>query len=156
MASNDSTPRPRRRSAGPSTAWLLAATLLCAGCSDPPPEQALRQSMADLEAAVEAREPGAVAGLLAEDFVGPDGMDRAGARRLAQLAFLRNRDVGLVVGPLDIAVQDGHATVRFTAALSGGTGAWLPERGSVYRVETGWRREGGDWAMTSARWERDL
>ena len=42
------------------------------------------------------------------------------ARRLAQLAFLRNRDVAVALGPLDITLQGGedptHATVRFTAA----------------------------------------
>jgi len=155
MASND----PNRRAARGTArlaAGCLALAMLAAGCARTPPEEALRGSVAALESAIESREPGAVADVLAEDFIGPDGLDRDGARRMARLHFLRNRDVGLVIGPLDIALQDRHATVRFTAAVSGGTGAWLPERGSVYRVETGWRRQGDDWRLTSAHWERDL
>ena len=139
---------------------VLAALCLLAGCTATPPEEALRASVVELEQAIESREPGAVADVLADDFAGPDGMDRTAARRLAQLAFLRNRDVAVALGPLDISLHGGddptHATVRFTAALTGGTGGWLPEQGSVYLVETGWRRDGDAWDMTSARWERDL
>ena len=150
--------RPRSRIPVAIFAIVLA---LLGGCGAPPPEQALRASMRELEAAIESREPGSVAGVLADDFAGPGGMDRAAARRLAQLAFLRNREVVVAIGPLDIDLQGNgddamHASVRFTAALTGGTGGWLPERGSVYRVETGWRRDGDAWEMTSARWERDL
>ena len=136
-------------------AWLLAATLLLGACSATPPEQALRESVSDLEAALEARDADALADLLAEDFAGEDGMDRATASRVARLSFLRHRDIGVALGPLDITLLEGHATVRFTAALTGGSG-WLPEQGSVYRVETGWRRDGDGWLLTSARWERDL
>lgn len=158
---------PSRR---PATARIhagmcLAAILLLAGCSSPPPEQALRESVAQLEAAIEARDPGALVDVLAGDFIGPGGMDRSGARRLAQLTFLRNKDVTVALGPLDIDIVDAagkdgaatmHATVVFTAALAGGSGRWLPDAGSVYRVETGWRHDGGDWVLASARWERDL
>lgn len=155
MTGNARTARPRRTS-GRRASWWFAACAAVAGCAATPPEEALRQSVAELESAIEAREPSGVAEVLARDFAGPAGMDRTAARRLAQLSFLRHRDVGLVLGPLDLAVQGDHATVRFTAAVTGGSGAWLPERGSVYRVETGWRLEGGTWRMTSAGWERDL
>lgn len=142
-------------------AVFAAALAFLGGCTGEPPEEALRASMGAMEEAIESRKPGSVAGVLADDFAGPGGMDRAAARRLAQLAFLRNREVVVAIGPLDIDLhgkgdEATHATVRFTAALTGGAGGWLPERGSVYRVETGWRRDGDAWEMTSARWERDL
>lgn len=157
MTGNEQPPRPRRRLPAVAPAWLAVVLVVLTGCSTPPPEEALRAQVSRLELAIEAREPGAVADLLADDFAGPEGMDRSAARRLAQLSFMRHRDVGLALGPLDIALQGSdHATVRFTAALTGGSGGWLPERGRLYRVETGWRRDGGDWSMTSATWERDL
>ena len=136
-------------------AWLLVAAFLLGACSSTPPEQALRASVSELEGALEARDADALAAMLADDFAGEDGMDRVTARRLARVSFLRHRDVGVALGPLDIVLLDDHATVRFTAALTGGSG-WLPEQGSVYRVETGWRRDGDAWLLTSARWERDL
>ena len=94
--------------------------------------------------------------MLADDFVGPEGLDRAGAARLAQGAFLRYRDVGLTFGPLDITLRDDFATVRFTAAARGGSGGLLDQSAQVYDVETGWRRIDDEWLLTSARWEPKL
>ena len=137
-------------------AWFVLACALLAACGAPPPEEALRAAVSGLETAIEARDAGALEDVLAEDFAGPDGMDRTAARRLARVTFLRQRDVGVALGPLDMTISEGHATVRFTAALTGGSGGWIPDSGSLYRVETGWRRDGDAWRLTSARWERDL
>lgn len=158
MASNDSR-RGMRAIPGRAMTWLVAVALalpvVAAGCSATPPEDALRASVGSLVDAIEAREPGPIDDVLADDFVGPEGMDRDGARRLARLHFLRHRDIGLLVGPLDVDLHGRTATVRATVVATGGRGGWLPTGGSVYRVETGWRRDGGDWSLTSIRWERD-
>ncbi|MEO6365669.1 MAG: DUF4440 domain-containing protein [Luteimonas sp.] len=123
-----------------------------AGCSRSDTEQALRASVAGLQAAVAARDATAIEDVLAEDFVGPDGLDRQGARRMAQLMFLQHHQVAATLGPLEIALQDDHATVRFTAVLTGGAGGWLPQTGQLYDVRTGWRLQEGDWRLTSATW----
>lgn len=137
------------------TVALTVAWLLLAACSRPP-EQALRDTMQSLQLAMEQRDASQVEDYLADDFVGPGGMDRDGARRLAALTFLRHRDVGVTLGPLDVSVLQEHATVRFTAALTGGSGRALPDAARLYQVETGWRLEGGDWRLTSARWTPQL
>lgn len=144
------------RAARAGTRVLAAALLLCAiaaGCSRAPPEQALRAAMQEAQAAIEARDAAGLAKLLAEDFIGPGGLDRDGARRLAVLHFMRHGEVGMVPGPLDIELQDGHARVRFSAVLSGGSGRLLPDSARAWQVDTGWRLEDGDWRMTSADWQ---
>jgi len=135
---------------------LAVAWLLLAACSRTPPEQALRDTMQSVQLAMEQRDASQVEDHLADDFVGPGGMDRDGARRLAALTFLRHRDVGVTLGPLDVSVLQEHATVRFTAGLTGGSGRALPDAARLYRVETGWRLEDGDWRLTSARWTPQL
>lgn len=137
-------------------AVAIALVLLAAGCAKTPPEQALRQAMAELQEGVEKRNADIVEERLAEDFVGPDGLDRDGVRRLAALQMMRHEKLGLTIGPLDVQVQEGHATVRFTAAATGGSGGWLPDSAEVYEVETGWRLEGDEWRMTSASWKPGL
>ncbi len=138
-----------RRGGAVGLAMLLVALAAC-GRSDP--EQALRASLADLQQAVEGRDAGRIANHLAEDFIGPGGMDRDGARRMAALHFLRHRQVGVhAPGPVAISLQDAHARVTFTAALTGGE-RFLPDTGQIYRIESGWRREGADWRMTSIEW----
>jgi ketosteroid isomerase-like protein len=149
----------RESSLGPQwRRFVLAAVLalLSTACGRDPPEQRLRDSVTQFQAAVEQRDAPALQEWLAADFVGPEGLDREGARRLAVGSFLRYRQLGVTVGPLDIAMQPDHATVRFTAALTGGSGRPLPEAARLYEVETGWREEDGDWRMTSARWSAKL
>ena len=131
---------------------ILAAVMLLPGCARPPPEQQLRDALTTLQASLEARDVSAIESTLASDFVGQDGLDRDGARRLAQWAFLRHRDIGVTVGPPGIDVRDQHARVRFTAALTGGGGGPLPDAASVYDVDTAWRIEGGQRRLISAQW----
>lgn len=141
--------------------WVLSAVVLVivmtglGACSRPPPEHRLREAMGSLQAAIEQRDAAALAVHLAEDFVGPDGLDRDGARRMALVMLRRHRSVGMTLGPPDIELNDGHATVRFTAVLTGGPGG-LPETAGVQDVSTGWRDEGGQWRLTSAQWTRRL
>ena len=144
------------------TAWrnhcltIASLLLIFAGCARTPPEQALRETVSGLQAAIEARDAVAVHALLADDFIGPEGLDRNGARRLAQAMFLRYRGVGATIGPLEIVMQDQHARVRFDAVVTGGSGALLPESGQAYAVETGWRMEGGEWRLVNAQWGAKL
>jgi ketosteroid isomerase-like protein len=131
---------------------ILIAVALIASCTRTPPEQALREAVAGLQASVETRDASALQDYLAEDFIGPEGMDRAGARRMAALYLMRHDRVGVTMGPLDVSLQEQHATVRFTAALTGGGDRFLPDSGRVYAVQTGWRLEDGEWRLTSATW----
>lgn len=133
---------------------LLAAllALLLAACAQLPPEQRLREALAQLQTSVEARDASELQQSLAADFVGPDGLDRDGARRLALGMFLRHRDIGATLGPPRIEIRGDHATVRFTAALTGGAGGVLPDEASIHDVETAWRIEDGQWRLISAQW----
>ena len=135
--------------------WLMACAFLFAGCARTPPEERLRNAIGEAQAAIEQRNVSALEDMLADDFIGPGGLDRGGARRMAQAIFLRYRDVGLTLGPLDVDVREQHATVRFTAALTGGAGL-LPDSGQVYDVETGWRLDNGEWRLVNANWKPKL
>lgn len=136
-----------------SGAWMACAmALMLAGCARPAPEEALRAAVGEVHGAIEGRDAAALRRHLSADFIGPHGMDRDQARRTAAVYMLRHEKVLFTLGPLDVDLQDSHATVRFTAALTGGSGFLVPERGNVYKVETGWRLEGADWRLTSARW----
>lgn len=151
--SESSAPRTRHWSA-----WVVVGmiSLIMAACAKTPPEQALRDAVAGLQAAVEARDASAVQSFLAEDFIGPDGLDRDGARRMATLYLMRHDNIGITVGPLAVQMQENHARVDFAAALTGGSDRLLPESGQVYAVRSGWRIEDGDWKMTSVSWEPEL
>lgn len=113
----------------------------------------MRETLGDLQQSVSDRDASALNEFLADDFIGPNAMDRAGVRRLAQGLFLRHRDIGVTSGPLRIELQSGHAIVRFDAVLNGGSGQVLPDAAQAYDVQTGWREVDGKWKLTSVEWK---
>lgn len=135
---------------------VMCLALALAACGRSPPEARLRETLAELQLAVEGKDATALEDVLAEDFVGPDALDRDGARRMAQLMFLRHGTVGANVGPVDIELKDRHATARFSVALTGSSGQLLPDAARLYDVTTGWREVDGEWRMTSVAWEGRL
>jgi hypothetical protein len=132
---------------------LLAVLAIAAGCRRESGEQALRRDVASFQAEIELRDARTMAKFLAGDFIGNGGLDRDGARRLAAVHFMRNARVGVSAGPLDIRLQGDHATIRSTVVLTGGSGGLLPDSGRALAITSGWRRESGDWRMTSLSWE---
>ena len=133
------------------TAWLV---LLLGACSGSDPEQQLRQQISALQEAIDRRDVGDVEALLAEDFVGNEGMDRRGARQLAAAVFLRHREVAARIGLVEVELRgQDDAVARFQVLATGGSGGLLPERGQAYQVETGWRLIDGEWKLRNASWK---
>lgn len=142
-----------RHSGAVRAGWLLALLSLLPACTGTAPEQALREAVAGIQSAIESRDASSLQSYLADDFVGPDGLDRNGARRLAAAYLMRHDRVGVIVGPLEVRLQQRHASVAFTATLTGGARQRLPDAAQVYAVQTGWRLQAGEWKLTSATWE---
>ena len=128
---------------------------LLAGCRHEAPEQALRNTIDSMVAAAEAHDTDTLFDSIAEDFTGSQGMDRTEFRRYVTVMSLRQKSVGVSLGPLDVKMFGDRATVKFTAGLTGGPG-WLPDQAQVYDVDTGWRMEEGDWKLISAQWKPKL
>ncbi len=134
---------------------LLVLALVLPGCRKEPPEQALRNTIAAMEAAAEQHDNDALFESIAEDFSGSEGMDRQAFRRYVTFTGMRSKSVGVQLGPLDVKLYDQRATVTFTAAISGGEGL-LPDRVQVYDLDTGWRLDDGEWKLISAKWQPQL
>ena len=129
--------------------------LLLAACSREPPEAALRATIASMQQAAEKNDTDALFEPIAEDFAGSEGMDRKAFRRYVTLMSMRYKSIGVSLGPMDVKLFGDRATVKFTAALTGGAGL-VPDQGQVYDVDTGWRLEGSDWKLISAKWKEKL
>ncbi len=136
------------------TAWLV---LLLGACSVSDREQQLRQQIRALQEAIDRRDVGDVEALLADDFVGNEGMDRRGARQLAAAVFLRHREVAARIGPVEVELRgQDDAVARFPVLATGGSGGLLPESGQAYQFETGWRLIDGEWKLRNASWKPAL
>ena len=142
-------PLPRRFRA---SLLLLVFVVALASCERSPPEQRLRESVESLQEVLQRGDAASMDEWLADDFIGPDGLDRDGARRLAQVMHLRQRNIDVALGPMQVQLRPGHATVEFTAVLTGGSGGLLPDSGQLFDVTTGWRMDANQWRLTSAQW----
>ena len=134
---------------------LLATVLLLPGCKRTPPEQALRETIASMQTAGEARDMDALFDPIAGDFAGSQGMDRKEFRRYVTLMSMSHKSIGVTLGPVEVKLFGDRATANFTAAITGGPG-FLPDQAQVYDIETGWRLEGEDWKLISAHWKEKL
>jgi ketosteroid isomerase-like protein len=131
-------------------AGLLALCL--AACGRPADEQALRDTIAGMQAAAETRSISGVMDHVTEDFGGSHGLDHAGLRRMLQAQFLGNQKVGVTLGPIEVEMQGERAQVSFSVLLTGGS-RYIPERGRAHEVVSGWRVEDGEWRIFFAEWE---
>jgi len=132
----------------------LVVLIGLSACSAEPPEQALRKQLAQFQQAVEQGQVQDAMDLVAEDFAGPRGMDRAALHNLLRMQVLANRRVGVTTSPYEIALQAQTAAVRFNAVLTGsGQGNWLPDQAQTYAVTLGWRLHEGEWQLYHADWQ---
>jgi hypothetical protein len=145
--------KPRAR--GLFALLLLACALLLASCKHTPPEQALRDTIAKMQAAGESGDVDALFKPIAEDFSGSEGMDRTAFRRYVTLMRMSQKSVGVTLGPIDVKILGDRATAKFTATITGGPG-FLPDQAQIYDIDTGWRLEGADWKLINARWTAKL
>ena len=135
----------------------IAACLWLGACAKDDPEQAVRQQVEAMQAAIDVRDAGDVEDLLAEDFVGNEGMDRRAIRQLAAAVFLRHKAVSAKLGRVSVELRGNtDAIARFSVLATGGSGGFLPESGQLYQVETGWRLVDGEWKLLNASWTPNL
>jgi ketosteroid isomerase-like protein len=69
-----------------------------------------------------------------------------------QVQMLGSQQIGVTMGPVDVALRGDTATVRFTALVTGGNGRWVPDQVQTYQVTTGWRLQGSGWRLYHAQW----
>src|SRR5262249_23204355 len=151
--SNFREPRARsKRPAGSPAGAILRAmrrilplivVLFLAACSRTTDEQRIRASITAMQQALEQREPRAFMAHVSDASVGNDAsFDRAALHNFLRAEVLRNDNIGVTLGPIDVQIEGSRATVRVTATFTGGSGGLLPDRASVYAITSGWKRNG--------------
>lgn len=134
-------------------AALCALALTLAGCSREGPEERIRAAIAQMEVAIESREPGGFLAHVADDFSGAGGaFDRSALRGYLATLLVGNQLVEVTLGPVSITLHgEERATVEVDALVIGG--ARLPERGEHLAITSGWRLDDGEWKVYVASWE---
>ena len=142
-----------------SKPWIaLAFALLSAlaGCRHTPDEEQVRKAIAATVAGAEAAKASDAVEALTDDFDGNTGeLDKRSLANLVRVYALRGQSIHVLVGPTTIEPRGERMVATFTVTLTAGAGV-LPDNAGAYRVETGWRKEGGEWRCFTATWKKAL
>ena len=121
------------------------------------PESRVRAVLEDARAAVEARDPGRLAGLLAEDFRA-DRLDRRQALALVSVNLSRATWAKVQLARTEVELRSPElARIRTSVVLARGSGglSGLGEADAgVWVFELELAPEGGEWRFTRASWRR--
>ena len=142
----------------------FSITLALSACSDKnSPEDQVRQYIASAVTAAESREALAIRKLISDKYRDESHRDR---RRLVGLAvgyFLRHKNIHLFTQISEIkfpvpSPSPKKARVKLYAAMTGspvsGAQALLDIRADFYQFDLVLIRDGGDWLLQSASWQR--
>jgi hypothetical protein len=140
----------RKLLVNPLFCLLLMAGLV--GCHRTPDESRVRQGIEKAEQAAEQASASSLGDVLTEDFDGNDGaMERRQLLGLLHAAAFRGETIHAITGPVEVEQRSDRYVARFTVTLTSG-GKLLPSQIGTYRVETAWRKDGGEWRCYSATW----
>ncbi len=132
---------------------LAALALLVTACARTDPEKALRTSIAEMEAAVKARDTSKLLSYLASDFSRgvSGGMNRDEARRTIAAVLLTNPNIYMNVSISELTIAGNSATAKLVVVAGGGAGL-IPERAQSWNFMTRWRFENDKWLVERADW----
>ena len=145
-----------------SRRWLLVGSLLTVllACGSEDPNTELRELIERTEVAAEERETGHFRRLLSDRYTDPRGNNRERMIDIIRGYFLTHQSLEIVTriesivlngtDAADVSLLAGLLGQREGASFLGGLD------GRLYDVELELVREGGDWQIIGARWERSL
>lgn len=137
-------------------AFALAAATLLGGCSRSDPERELRDTIARMAAAIEARRPADLLDHVADDFSRESGaFGKQDIKRVLAGVLLRNEKITVSAIVTETKLDGPRATARVRVIATGGSGL-LPERGQAWDFTTHWRRDGKAWVVFNAEWQDGL
>ena len=138
---------------------VLLLPLLAGGCSKETEEDRVKKVITTVQKAAEEKKVNAVLDHIAKNYLDPQGNDYNGIKGLLAFYFFRHQKVSVYMPSIDIVVTGQTAKALFQTVLTGrGTGETaggiLPEALGAYNFEVYLSKAGGNWLVTSAKWER--
>jgi len=137
--------------------FLIFLFGLLSACSEPiPDETLLREAVAEMEKAAEAREAGPILAYLADDFIGNQVLRKANIRAILLLQFRQNQHVQVLLRITELHISAQQAQITCHVLLVGRDGEIVPERGRVLVIQSNWQKRDDQWKLVRAQWQDPL
>ncbi len=135
------------------TVCMICALLAACGGPSVGPEEALRQWIAEAEAAVEDLDRRGLVAMISEHYADGRGNDRDALNKILGLYFLRQKSVVLVMKIDKLTVIDETAAeILVTAAGVGTTIRALGINADAYQFSLELEKDDDEWMLIGARW----
>ncbi len=123
------------------------------------PEERIKESLAALEQAAEARELGPLRNAILDEYSDNEGHDKKSITQLIRVIFLRQQNIHLLTRIKSIQVLDtGNAIADVLVAMAGrpvdDVGTLMGLSADLFRFEVELKEQGGDWKVAGAIWRR--
>lgn len=139
-----------------SVRWItLFLGLIClSACGKPPSDETrLRQALANIEKAAEAKTVRPLLDYLAEDFQGNGVYSKANIRGLLLIYFRQNPHIHVYMHISELIIQGTQANIRCEVIVAGRGEKIVPERGHILEIDTNWQKRDGQWQVVRASWK---
>ncbi len=139
---------------------VLGLAFLLAACTDPgTPEERIRALVADAARAASAKDLGTLVDLVSASYADAQGNRRDDVKRILALHVLRAGSLHAFAATREVALDDpGHARAVVFAALARVPIHDLRDLAAldadVWRFDLRLAREGDEWRVTGASWQR--
>ncbi len=135
------------------TVCMISGLLAACGGPTAGPEEALRQWVADAEAAAEDLDRRSLVAMVSENYADGRGNNRDAVNRILRLYFLRQKSVTLVMKIDNLTVFDETAAeILVTAAGVGTTNRALGINADAYQFSLELEKDDDEWLLIGARW----
>jgi ketosteroid isomerase-like protein len=136
---------------------LLLVFGFLAACSEPVPDETrLRQAIAQMEKAAEAKQTGPILDYLADDFLGNKVYRKVNIRAMLLLHYRQNQHIHVYLRIAELTIQGQQAKLTCQVILAGRGEKLVPERGRVLVIHSNWQKRDGEWRLVKAHWRDPL
>ena len=132
---------------------IILSSLLLFSCSQEPDIELLEKRIKELVSVIEHHEPNKIGDYFAKDFLTTANANKAQFLLFARYQLKQNKNISIVVVEKNIINNKNNFDVTFRVLLLGSS-HFLPERGNLYKVDSRWVKESGEWVISRLRWER--
>lgn len=137
------------------TVFMLSGLLFA--CSEPASDESrLRQAVADMEKAAEAKQLRPILAYLGDDFLGNRMYRKANIGAMLLLQFRQNQHVHVLLHVTRINIKANRAQLRCEVLLAGRDKQIVPERARALVIESDWQKRDGEWRVVRAGWRDPL
>ncbi len=138
---------------------LPVMLLLLPACHKESEEDKVRKVITRVQQSAEDKKIMAVLSHVSKTYRDPQGNDYDGIKGLLAFYFFRHQKVSVFIPGTEVAVTGPTARAVFQAILTGResgepTMTGLPDALGAYNFEVLFKKEDGQWKVTSATWER--